>query len=124
LLTLLAKELMILRAFCVLIALSMSALSPVLANAAHADQEISQSSYSLPDGSSPIICFGNGDDLHEDSNHCDECLLSSNFLDHHSYTEDVSAFLSVEIGLLPKKSHRVKQPEFLQLNKSRAPPLV
>jgi len=36
--------------------------------------EIDLSTYALPDGTVPVICFGNGSPESEDSHHCDECL--------------------------------------------------
>lgn len=75
---LLKKDLALLRTLCLLISLAFvfpgSAIAAGQLNSASADP----AAFALPDGSIPIICFGNGAPDTKPGKHCDECLQSLN----------------------------------------------
>lgn len=120
----LARELMILRAFCVLIALSMGAVYPALAKVGQTSSELSASEFSLPNGTLQIICFGNGDAETENAAHCDNCLLTGNPLVHLAASNGIRLPLLVKIGKVQTNIHAINFHDFLMRKQSRAPPLV
>ena len=68
------KDRSLLQALCLLLALVFAAAGPANAVKLQDSSTHDLAAYTLPDGTLPIICFGNGDPVSEPGNHCDECL--------------------------------------------------
>ncbi len=120
----LAKELMILRTLCVLIALSMGMLSPVLANAAQSGSELATSEFALPDGTPQVICFGNGGGKTDNTVHCDDCLLGNITFTNLTTSTGIPLPLVVKIGNITTNIQPDNLHDFLKRQQSRAPPLI
>lgn len=68
------KDKSFLRTLCLLIALVFAAAGPANAIKLQGSNAPDLIAFALPDGSLPIICFGNGEPVPELGDHCDECV--------------------------------------------------
>ena len=64
----------LLRTLCLLVALVFAAAGPANAVKLQSSSTHDLAAYALPDGTLPVICFGNGEPVSELGDHCDECL--------------------------------------------------
>lgn len=70
-----SKSRFLIRVFTWMFALALVIPSP--AEALNTSPSIDMSKYTLPDGSLPVICFGDGNTQGKADIHCDECLSAS-----------------------------------------------
>jgi len=72
----LAKDLLLLRTLCLLVSLAFALSGPAGATSQNPSDIPGLKNFTLPDGSLPVICYGNGTPDTEPGNHCDQCLQS------------------------------------------------
>lgn len=67
----------LIRLFCLVFAVSLATASPVVADHSAPPPGVDLSQYALPDGTFPVICFGDGESSTTDALHCDECVSTT-----------------------------------------------
>ncbi|MEP1209698.1 MAG: hypothetical protein ABJM29_00855 [Rhizobiaceae bacterium] len=72
----LGKDLALLRTLCLLVTLALTTTWPASAAQQFSSSVPDITAFALPDGSLPIICFGNGAPESDAGGHCDECQLT------------------------------------------------
>jgi hypothetical protein len=120
----LAKERMMLRAFCVLIVLTMGFMTPVLAKSVQTGSQLSHNEWSLPDGTVPIICFGQDELDTQNITHCDECRFHFNQIAALPSESSTPFSIVFKLGTLHSASSSITSHDFLKRRRSRAPPLI
>ena len=108
------------RALCILIAVGLGSLSP-----AHSKNEIGVaddlSQYVLPDGSLPVICFGDDQTGTSSTEHCLDCLANQEL--SKTGSSETLYFLSVFDGAQRlTKARLIDQETVAKSNPPRAPP--
>jgi hypothetical protein len=77
LLNLVPKSTWLLKMVCLLLAGALATFTPVDAREEQLPSGFDTTAYALPDGSLPVICFGNGESDSDVASHCDDCLQCS-----------------------------------------------
>ena len=78
LLKLFEKDPLLLRTLCVLVSLAFLLSVPANASKQPTTSTPDLTAFTLPDGTLPIICFGNGQPDSELGGHCEDCINSPN----------------------------------------------
>ncbi|NKB50893.1 MAG: hypothetical protein GKR97_01495 [Rhizobiaceae bacterium] len=117
------EDLPLLRTICLLIAFAFVSANPAGAAQLQITPTLGLAAFALPDGSLPVICFGNGEPLSSADDHCDACLQSQS-IPHAIAGPDNDFVVPVGAGgLSANRMSGFDDWRELAANPARAPPV-